>query len=209
MRFKNIYLLIFYIVFSISYSSHAQEITYTYFYNDSIPDKIEFDVKDVVKESNYELYKIKASDQYSIYLMGGIDQYSNWAENSGTVSVLRILISSHTSNTKIGFIIDNRYAIEKNNNRMVIKNIFHLNGVGNPLLLDSDLKIKGITKFSINKEKLYFQNLDNLCEIKILNVLKDMNVRDLFNLFITSEFEVKKGNCTLMNIYQPFADWNL
>ncbi|QES93542.1 hypothetical protein F0358_12825 [Empedobacter brevis] len=53
-------------VYLLSFSIHAQESDYTSIYNDSIPNKMELDIRKAFIEKNYELYKIKENDQYSI-----------------------------------------------------------------------------------------------------------------------------------------------
>ncbi|WP_314058066.1 hypothetical protein [Empedobacter brevis] len=196
-------------VYLLSFSIHAQESDYTSIYNDSIPNKMEFDVKEVILEKNNELYKIKENKGYTIYLMGSHKEYSKWKDKTGSGELLRVLIVSHSSDIKIAFVIDDRYYIERQKNKITIKKVFKLNGARNPFLLDSNLKIKEITRFSIKKGELYFQNVHKPCEIKIRKKVNDLTIEEIFVLFTDPNFEVKASDCKLLLIYQPFSDWKI
>ncbi|QES93551.1 hypothetical protein F0358_12885 [Empedobacter brevis] len=196
-------------VYLLSFSIHAQESDYTSIYNDSIPNKMELDIRKAFIEKNYELYKIKENDQYSIYLLKGNGGFKKMKDNTGYGGLLRVLIVSHSSDIKIAFVINDHYYIERQKNKITIKKVFKLNGAGNPFLLDSNLKIKEITQFSIKKGELYFQNVHKPCEIKIRKKVNDLTIEEIFVLFTDPNFEVKASDCKLLLIYQPFSDWKI
>ncbi|QES93550.1 hypothetical protein F0358_12880 [Empedobacter brevis] len=100
-------------VYLLSFSIHAQESDYTSIYNDSIPNKMEFDVKEMIKVDGYEYYKIKEDDQYIFKFLVQKRFLTNLPERYLNTGPVRIVIESKKNNTKIAFILNDHYSIIK------------------------------------------------------------------------------------------------
>ncbi|GEM53698.1 hypothetical protein EB1_34880 [Empedobacter brevis NBRC 14943 = ATCC 43319] len=195
-------------VYLLSFSIHAQESDYTSIYNDSIPNKMEFDVKEMIKVDGYEYYKIKEDDEYIFKFLVQKRFLTNLPERYLYTIPARIIIESKKDNRKIAFILNDYYAIIKR------KNIIYINNAGpltttkvlNPLLLKQDYKIKEITSIYMDKE-IIFQDVDKPCELKIREKPENLTIESFFNLFEDSNFKVKASNCKLLFMYSPFSDW--
>ncbi|MGV0827884.1 hypothetical protein ACTS9C_03195 [Empedobacter brevis] len=195
-------------VYLLSFSIHAQESDYTSIYNDSIPNKMEFDVKEMIKVDGYEYYKIKEDDEYIFKFLVQKRFLTNLPERYLNTGPVRIVIESKKDNRKIAFILNDYYAIIKRKNIIYIKKAYPLTTtkVLNPLLLKQDYRIKEITSIHMDKE-IIFQDVDKPCELKIREKPQNLTIESFFNLFEDSNFKVKASDCKLLFMYNPFSDW--
>jgi len=88
-------------VYLLSFSIHAQESDYTSIYNDSIPNKMEFDVKEMIKVDGYEYYKIKEDDEYIFKFLVQKRFLTNLPERYLYTIPARIIIESKLENIHV------------------------------------------------------------------------------------------------------------
>ncbi len=195
-------------------SYHVNGQNYLKIYNDSIPNHIEFKIKDVFFNSDFDFYELKKNEEYSIIIMGSKNQFKKFDKKYGYKGLLRIVLLSHKTNQKIGFISYDEFSFERKEDKIILdkqktvtnrKGEDKLEAFSNPILLNNEFKIKEI--ISVNTNNILIQNINKPCELRIVDKPLNMSIEKVFYLFENPNFEVEKSDGKLLFIYNPFSDW--
>ncbi|TGN21936.1 hypothetical protein [Empedobacter tilapiae] len=197
-------------------SYHVDGQNYLKIYNDSIPNHIEFKIKDVFFNSDFDFYEIRKNKEYSIIIMGSKNQFKKFDKKFGYKELLRIVLLSHRTNQKIGLISYDEFSFKRKEDKIILdkqKTLINIKGGGkletfsNPILLNNEFKIKEIT--SVNENNILIQNINKPCELKIVDKPLNMSIEKIFDLFENPNFEVEKSDGKLLFMYNPFSDWEI
>ncbi|MGV0854317.1 hypothetical protein ACTS9E_01865 [Empedobacter brevis] len=195
-------------------SYHVNGQNYLKIYNDSIPNHIEFKIKDVFYNSDFDFYELKKNEEYSIIIMGSKNQFKKFDKKFGYKGLLRIVLLSHKTNQKIGFISYDEFSFERKEDKIILdkqktvtnrKGEDKLEAFSNPILLNNELKIKEI--ISVNTNNILIQNINKPCELRIVDKPLNMSIEKVFYLFENPNFEVETSDGKLLFMYNPFSDW--
>ncbi|MGV0754451.1 hypothetical protein ACTS95_09630 [Empedobacter brevis] len=195
-------------------SYHVNGQNYLKIYNDSIPNHIEFKIKDVFYNSDFDFYELKKNEEYSIIIMGSKNQFKKFDKKFGYKGLLRIVLLSHKTNQKIGFISYDEFSFERKEDKIILdkqktvtnrKGEDKLEAFSNPILLNNEFKIKEI--ISVNTNNILIQNINKPCELRIVDKPLNMSIEKVFYLFENPNFEVETSDGKLLFMYNPFSDW--
>jgi len=190
MELKLLNKIIFYILFfTLCHTNlNAQNEKYFHIYNDSIPNKIEFNMKDIIVKKNYDLILLSQNKSYNIFLLDSKNHLSKFQDRFGTKGRFRILFVDNFSDKKISLIINDDFGIKRNKNIITItyvKTPIRGSFLSNPIILDESLDIKELTYLDYKNGNISLQDIKYPCKIK-KGKLDNITITSLFD-FLNSK----------------------